>query len=59
MAVIGNLSTSSEYFAALREAGALQRLVRLDGCLAWSNVVLSDRHVPAGYTRPAKAGIRP
>lgn len=28
VAVIGNLSTSSEYFGALREAGSLQRLVR-------------------------------
>jgi len=28
VAVVGNLSTSSEYFGALREAGALQRLVR-------------------------------
>ena len=28
VAVIGNLSTSSEYFSTLREAGALQRLVR-------------------------------
>ena len=28
VAVIGNLSTSSEYFSALREAGALQKLVR-------------------------------
>ena len=27
VAVIGNLSTSSEYFGALREAGSLQRLV--------------------------------
>lgn len=27
VAVIGNLSTSSEYFGVLREAGALQRLV--------------------------------
>ena len=29
VAVIGNLSTSSEYFGALREAGVLQKLVRL------------------------------
>ena len=28
VAVIGNLSTSSEYFGSLREAGTLQRLVR-------------------------------
>lgn len=31
-AVIGNLSLSTEYFAAIREAGALQRLVSLLDC---------------------------
>lgn len=38
VAVIGNLSTSSEYFGALREAGALQRLVHAANTAADSHI---------------------
>ena len=44
VAVIGNLSTSSEYFGALREAGVLQKLVR--SSYAWHGSLQGKQCTP-------------
>jgi hypothetical protein len=60
VAVVGNLSTSSEYFGALREAGALQRLVALldGGATARVTEIAAKSLANLGSAPHNRTGIR-